>query len=241
MIASLQGQIIVVDEGHAVLEIGGVGFQVYVPAPLLDELRVGEEAFFHTELVVREDSLTLFGFATGDARMLFKLLMGVSGIGPRLALAILSTLTPDSIRRAVFHEQPEVFSRVPGVGRKTAQKIQFHLQDRLPDLPPVAHRSFAEDEGQRATMVFICTYAADEPYAEVIEAEALETSPLVGRPIRDLDLPDGIRIGAIVHKGEVLKPLGETQISPGDRFVIFAMADQVAKVEQMARVSLEFF
>ena len=77
--------------------------------------------------------------------------------------------------------------------------------------------------------------------AEVIEAEALETSPLVGRPIRDLDLPSGIRIGAIVHKGEVLKPLGETQISPGDRFVIFAMADQVAKVEQMARVSLEFF
>ncbi len=59
--------------------------------------------------------------------------MGVSGIGPRLALAVLSTLTPESIRRAVFHEQPEIFSRVPGVGRKTAQKIQFHLQDRLPE------------------------------------------------------------------------------------------------------------
>jgi trk system potassium uptake protein TrkA len=77
--------------------------------------------------------------------------------------------------------------------------------------------------------------------AEVIEAEALETSPLVGRPIRDLDLPAGTRIGAIVHRGEVLKPVGETKISPGDRFVIFSMADQVARVEQMARVSLEFF
>jgi trk system potassium uptake protein TrkA len=77
--------------------------------------------------------------------------------------------------------------------------------------------------------------------AEAIEAEALETSPLVGRPLRDLDLPDGIRIGAIVHRGEVLTPVGESQISPGDRFVIFAMADQVARVEQMARVSLEFF
>ena len=77
--------------------------------------------------------------------------------------------------------------------------------------------------------------------AEVIEAEALETSPLVGRPLRDLDLPDGIRIGAIVHRGEVLTPVGETRISPGDRFVIFAMADQVARVEQLARVSLEFF
>ena len=77
--------------------------------------------------------------------------------------------------------------------------------------------------------------------AEAIEAEALETSPLVGRPLRELDLPDGIRIGAIVHRGEVLTPVGETQISPGDRFVIFAMADQVARVEQLARVSLEFF
>jgi len=76
---------------------------------------------------------------------------------------------------------------------------------------------------------------------EVIEAEALETSPLVGRPLRELDLPDGIRIGAIVHRGEVLKPEGETRISPGDRFIIFAMADQVARVEQLARVSLEFF
>ena len=149
MIASLQGQIITIDEGHAVLEIGGVGFQVFVPAPLLDEFRVGDEAFFHTELVVREDSLTLFGFATRDARMLFKLLMGVSGIGPRLALAILSTLTPESIRRAVFHDQPEVFSRVPGVGRKTAQKIQFHLQDRLPEeegLAPIGRISGIDTE-----------------------------------------------------------------------------------------------
>lgn len=77
--------------------------------------------------------------------------------------------------------------------------------------------------------------------AEVIEAEALETSPLVGRPLRSLDLPGGIRIGAIVHKGTVITPTGESQIAPGDRFIIFATADQVPKVEQMARVSLEYF
>ena len=77
--------------------------------------------------------------------------------------------------------------------------------------------------------------------AEVIEAEALETSPLVGRPLRTLELPDGIRIGAIVHKDQVLTPTGEVQIAPGDRFVIFATADQVPLVERMARVSLEYF
>jgi trk system potassium uptake protein TrkA len=77
--------------------------------------------------------------------------------------------------------------------------------------------------------------------AEVIEAEALETSPLVGRPLRSLDLPGGMRIGTIVHKGEVITPTGESRIAPGDRFIIFATADQVPKVEQMARVSLEYF
>ena len=75
----------------------------------------------------------------------------------------------------------------------------------------------------------------------MIEAEALETSPLVGRPLRSLDLPGGIRIGIIVHKGEVITPTGESQIAPGDKFIIFATADQVPKVEQMARVSLEYF
>jgi trk system potassium uptake protein TrkA len=77
--------------------------------------------------------------------------------------------------------------------------------------------------------------------AEVIEADALETSPLVGGPLRELDLPDGIRIGAIYRKGEVIIPRGGTQIVIGDRIVIFARADRVRRVEQMFRVSLEFF
>ena len=84
-------------------------------------------------------------------------------------------------------------------------------------------------------------HTIQEGAAEVIEAEALETSPLVGRPLRSLDLPGGIRIGIIVHKGEVITPTGESQIAPGDKFIIFATADQVPKVEQMARVSLEYF
>jgi Holliday junction DNA helicase RuvA len=86
----------------------------------------------HTYLVVRQDALTLFGFESREEREFFMLLLEVNGIGPRLALSVLSVLSPDAIRRAVFHEQAEVFSRVPGVGKKTAQKILLQLQDRLP-------------------------------------------------------------------------------------------------------------
>jgi Holliday junction DNA helicase RuvA len=131
MIASLRGRVLEIDQDSAVVEIGGVGLEVYLPAPLKDRMRPGENVFFYTTLVVREDSLTLYGFDSQDTRELFELLMGVNGIGPRLALSILSTLVPETIRRAIFHEQPEVFSRVPGVGHKTSQKILLHLQDRI--------------------------------------------------------------------------------------------------------------
>ena len=134
MIANLRGKVGGVDGDRLIVEIGGVGFELYAPIPFLTGLRIGEEVFLHTHLVVREDSLTLYGFETDEARRLFNLLLGVNGVGPRLALAALSTLTPDAIRRAVFQEQPEIFSRVPGVGKKTAQKILFHLQDRLPSV-----------------------------------------------------------------------------------------------------------
>jgi Holliday junction DNA helicase RuvA len=118
-----------------VIELGGVGLQVYVPAPLHDSLHRGESIFLHTYLVVREDALTLFGFESLEGREFFQLLLTVNGVGPRLALAVLSTMAPDAIRRAVFHEQAEVFSRVPGVGKKTAQKILLQLQDKItPDI-----------------------------------------------------------------------------------------------------------
>jgi Holliday junction DNA helicase RuvA len=132
MIASLKGLIQEIDTDSLLIDISGVGFQVFIPAPLHDRLKPGEIIFLYTYLVVREDALSLYGFDTQEGRDFFVLLLGVNGIGPRLALAMLSTLSPDAIRRAVFHEQPEVFSRVPGVGKKTAQKILLHLQDRIP-------------------------------------------------------------------------------------------------------------
>jgi Holliday junction DNA helicase RuvA len=134
MIASLTGQVIDINSDSLVVEVVGVGMQVFVPAPMTHAVHLGEVTHLHTVLVVRQDALTLYGFETREEREYFNLLLGVNGVGPRMALATLAVLSPDAIRRAVFHEQPDVFSRVPGVGKKTGQKILLHLQDRLPAL-----------------------------------------------------------------------------------------------------------
>jgi holliday junction DNA helicase RuvA len=132
MIASISGRVQDITQESIVIDVGGVGYQVFIPIPLRDRLHTGETVFIYTFLVVRQDALNLFGFESREGRDLFILLLSVNGVGPKLALAILSTLTPDTIKRAVFQEQAEIFSRVPGVGKKTAQKILLQLQDRIP-------------------------------------------------------------------------------------------------------------
>ena len=135
MIATLNGKAQEVNSDSLIIEVGGIGVQVFVPAGLTAGSHPGEHLFLHTHLVVRQDALLLFGFDTREGREFFELLLTVNGVGPRLALAILSSLTPDAIRRAVFHEQAEIFARVPGVGKKTAQKILLQLQDKIkPDI-----------------------------------------------------------------------------------------------------------
>jgi Holliday junction DNA helicase RuvA len=131
MIASITGKVTSIEHNSLVVDLGGVGLQVFVPAPLTDRLHTGESVFLFTALIVRQDALSLYGFDTRENRDYFNLLLTVNGIGPRLALSVLSTLTPDAIRRAIFHEQADVFSRVPGVGKKTAQKIMLTLQDKI--------------------------------------------------------------------------------------------------------------
>lgn len=132
MIALLRGTVVLIEDDSIVLDVGGVGLQVYIPSPLKDRLQTGEALFLYTRLIVREDLLALYGFETKEGREFFDLLLSVNGVGPRSALAILSTLNPDVIRRAVFNEQVDVFCRAPGIGKKTAQKILLHLQDRIP-------------------------------------------------------------------------------------------------------------
>lgn len=131
MIATLNGKVSSIESNGIVVDIGGVGFFVAVPAPVKDRLRPGEAVFLYTHLIVRQDFLALYGFDTEEAKEIFGLLLGVDGVGPRSALSVLSTLAPDAIRRAIFHEQSEIFNRVPGVGKKTAQKIMLYLQDKI--------------------------------------------------------------------------------------------------------------
>jgi Holliday junction DNA helicase RuvA len=147
MISSLSGRVAHIDETGLTLEIGGVGLRVNVPKPMLNEAHVGQVLSLHTHLVVRENELSLYGFATLEARGLFNLLLGVDRVGPRLAMAILSSLTPAALRAAVTSGQSGPISKVSGVGSKTAQKILIHLTDRvLPaDGDSAALQSYATD------------------------------------------------------------------------------------------------
>lgn len=132
MISSVRGLVQSVSQDQLVLEVGGVGLTLEVPQSVLDNVPAhGRSMFLHTYLVVRQDALQLFGFDTQEQRELFTELIQVSGIGPRLALAVLSTLSADTLRMAVANNQPEVLTRVPGIGKKTAEKVVFQLKDRL--------------------------------------------------------------------------------------------------------------
>ena len=131
MIAALRGSVLSVEPTAAVIEAGGVGYAVQATPATLAGLRVGQEAFVHTSLVVREDSMTLFGFADADEREVFDVLQTVSGVGPKLALTILATLTPDQLRQAVANADIAALTRVSGVGKKGAQRLILEIGAKL--------------------------------------------------------------------------------------------------------------
>lgn len=131
MIATLRGEVSQIEENAIVIDVGGVGLRVFVPATLRTRLKTGETVFLYTHLIVREDALTLYGFESQADRELFNILLGVDGVGPKVALSVLSTMTLDAVQRAVFADEAELLSRVPGVGKKTAQKMALHLKDKL--------------------------------------------------------------------------------------------------------------
>ena len=131
MIASVRGRVIALTNDSIIVEVVQVGLKIYVPGPLKARLRLEEPISLFTYLVVREDALALYGFESQEECDFFSLLLGVNGIGPRLAINMLSVLSPAAIRRAVLNDQPEVFGQVSGIGRKTALKIILHLQDHI--------------------------------------------------------------------------------------------------------------
>jgi len=131
MIAHVDGMVAAVAPEAAVIDVGGVGLLVQCSPGTLAGLRPGERGRVSTSLVVREDALTLYGFGNDDERNTFELLQTASGIGPRLALAMLATFSPDGLRRAVAAEDVTALTRVPGIGRKGAQRIVLELAGRL--------------------------------------------------------------------------------------------------------------
>jgi holliday junction DNA helicase RuvA len=137
MIAFVRGRVAVVKPGEVVVDVGGIGLSLQCTPSTAASLRVGDDARLPASLVVREDSLTLYGFGDDDERVVFELLQTASGIGPRLAQGMLAVLTPDDVRRAVATEDLVALTRVPGIGKKGAQRIVIELKDKLGP-PPAA-------------------------------------------------------------------------------------------------------
>jgi holliday junction DNA helicase RuvA len=167
VIAFLTGTVAGKSAGAALLDVGGVGFRLLMSTRSLASLpAVGDSVTVHTYLNVREDELTLFGFENEDERGLFETLISVSGVGPKVALSVLSALRPDALRAAVASDDVAVLSSVPGVGKKTAQRLALELKDKL-DLPDLGEgargaRPAAAAEARDAllSMGFTATEAA---------------------------------------------------------------------------------
>jgi Holliday junction DNA helicase RuvA len=131
MIASVSGRVAAVSPDGAVVEVGGIGLAVQCTPGTIARLRVGEAARLSTSLIVREDSLTLYGFADDDERQLFELLQTANGVGPRLAQAVLAIHPPREVRRAVAMADVKALMQVPGIGKKGAERLILELRDRL--------------------------------------------------------------------------------------------------------------
>jgi holliday junction DNA helicase RuvA len=154
VISSVRGLVLSVELDHAVIEVGGcVGLAVFAVPATLASLRRGEQVQLATSLVVREDSLTLYGFADTAARELFVLLQTVSGVGPRLALAMLAVLEPDVLRTALAQGDLTALTRVPGIGRKGAERLVVELRDKVGALACAASGPAARGGGALRTQV----------------------------------------------------------------------------------------
>ncbi len=146
MIASIRGIVNTIGHDHVILEVGGIGVRVNVPRSVLENVnRVGRSLYLHTHMIVRETDLSLYGFETEEDLHLFEILLDVSGVGPKVGLAILSTLSPEVLKGAIAREETAVLQRVPGIGKKTSERIMFHLRDKLDLTADVGAMPFVSD------------------------------------------------------------------------------------------------
>lgn len=192
MIAFVSGPVAALAPDSAVVEVGGIGIAVQCSPNTLSGLRMGQQTKLATSLVVREDSLTLYGFADDDERGTFELLQTASGVGPRLAQAMLATHSPDALRRAIATGDEKTLTAVPGIGKRGAQKLLLELKDRLGE--PLgtstaigAPVSTGWRDQLHAALIGLgyATREADEAVSAVApQAEAADGTPQVGRLLK---------------------------------------------------------
>jgi Holliday junction DNA helicase RuvA len=178
MISFLEGEVVENDGGHVVLAVDGVGYDLAVPTTVAGRLpRTGRPARIYTRLVVRDDAMVLYGFGTTDERQLFDLLTAVTGVGPKVALSFLSTLSPDALRRSIVAGDVAALTVVPGVGKKVAQRVVLDLRDRLGGEGDLVVEGPLTDVREA-----LLTLGLTQPEA----SEALVGIEADGRPVEDL-------------------------------------------------------
>ena len=189
MIASVSGTVTALQPDGVVVRVGGVGFAVQTTPGTKARLRLGEQAELATSLVVREDSLTLYGFADDDERALFELLQTSSGVGPRLAQAVLTVHTPDAIRRALLTEDLVALTLVPGIGRKGAQRMVLELKDKVVGSPasavPVGSPGWRDTLTEALSGLGFASNHTDEVVVRLAEAHPDATSAEVPALLRE--------------------------------------------------------
>ncbi len=185
MIASVSGRVAAVAPDSAVIEVGGVGMQVQCAPNTLAGLKAGVEARLATTLIVREDSLTLYGFADDDSRQLFELLQTASGVGPRVAQAVLAVHQPDAVRRAIAGGDLTALTKVPGIGKKGAERLVLELRDKVGAVPigrdgatGVLGGDWQEQVRQGVVALGWSAAQADQAVAAVTETITGDTPPV---------------------------------------------------------------
>lgn len=177
MIGSVRGEVLEIALDHVVVEAGGIGYRVNATPATLGTLRRGDEARLVTSMIVREDSMTLYGFASREARELFGLLQTVSGVGPRLAMATLAVLEPDALRAALADGNTAALTRVPGIGKRGADRMVVELRDKVAaftgasDATPTVSGSPIRDQIVEALVGLGFTIKQAEPATDTVLAD----------------------------------------------------------------------
>ena len=193
MIAFIKGTVDSLSEGKMILESHGIGYELNIPASMFDAgIREGEELKIYTHMSVREDGISLFGFLSREDLEIYRMLIGVSGIGPKAALAVLSTLTADNLRFAVLSEDVQAIAKTPGIGKKTAERLLLELKDKVKGLSvAVPHGDFTPVFAQGAVQEAMDAleglgYATNEAKAAIKGIESDDVEVLLKAALRRL-------------------------------------------------------